>query len=196
MATQGKQCNTLEDLLFDDIGDPLPIKLSVLQSITNDFSEEQIIGSGGFGIVYKVCLTNSWFYQLQEHFKTYHLANFEQEVHVTLPTEYINVQLEPYNWTSIPYFYTDWRVLQSHMIIHENTGWKISGKTEIDLEIITIVYDGLTWLVIDESSLVGQKVSRLRYGYRGGPVTHVRSSVTGHNCNPSQNDLCHLWHHR
>uniref|UniRef100_A0A0E0CKR0 Protein kinase domain-containing protein n=1 Tax=Oryza meridionalis TaxID=40149 RepID=A0A0E0CKR0_9ORYZ len=53
MATQGKQCNTLEDLLFDDIGDPLPIKLSVLQSITNDFSEEQIIGSGGFGIVYK-----------------------------------------------------------------------------------------------------------------------------------------------
>lgn len=59
MATQCKQCNTLEDLLFDDIGDPLPIKLSVLQSITNDFSEEQIIGSGGFGIVYKVCLTNS-----------------------------------------------------------------------------------------------------------------------------------------
>uniref|UniRef100_A0A0E0MMH0 Protein kinase domain-containing protein n=1 Tax=Oryza punctata TaxID=4537 RepID=A0A0E0MMH0_ORYPU len=53
MATQAKQCNTLEDLLFDDIGDPLRLKLSVLQSITNDFSEEHIIGSGGFGRVYK-----------------------------------------------------------------------------------------------------------------------------------------------
>uniref|UniRef100_A0A0E0MMH1 Uncharacterized protein n=1 Tax=Oryza punctata TaxID=4537 RepID=A0A0E0MMH1_ORYPU len=54
MATQGKQCNTPEDLLVDDIGDPLRLKLSVLQSITNNFSEEHIIGSGGFGRVYKL----------------------------------------------------------------------------------------------------------------------------------------------
>ncbi|CAL4991692.1 unnamed protein product [Urochloa decumbens] len=53
MDTQAKEYNTLEDLAFDDIGDPLNFKLSLLRTITNDFSEEQIIGKGGFGVVYK-----------------------------------------------------------------------------------------------------------------------------------------------
>lgn len=33
------------------------IPLDILKKITNDFSEEQKIGSGGFGNVYKVCIT-------------------------------------------------------------------------------------------------------------------------------------------
>ncbi|MFS9531683.1 hypothetical protein Q6247_26320, partial [Klebsiella pneumoniae] len=56
--------NTLEDLLLDEIIEPLSLKLSLLKAITNDFSEEQIIGSGGYGTVYKVCVTNPSFYQL------------------------------------------------------------------------------------------------------------------------------------
>lgn len=56
MDTQANEPSTLQDLLLDDIiGDPISLKLSVLETITKNFSEEQIIGSGAYGTVYKVC---------------------------------------------------------------------------------------------------------------------------------------------
>ena len=55
MDTQANEPSTLQDLLLDDIiGDPISLKLSVLETITKNFSEEQIIGSGAYGTVYKV----------------------------------------------------------------------------------------------------------------------------------------------
>jgi hypothetical protein len=50
----------MEDVLeriFDGSIEPRDVKLSALESITQNFSEERIIGAGGFGTVYKVNLT-------------------------------------------------------------------------------------------------------------------------------------------
>lgn len=48
--------NVLERI-FDGSIKPTDLKLSALQSITGNFSEEQIVGTGGFGTVYKVNFT-------------------------------------------------------------------------------------------------------------------------------------------
>ena len=53
MDTQANE--PMQDLLLDDIiGDPISLKLSILETITKHFSEDQIIGSGAYGTVYKV----------------------------------------------------------------------------------------------------------------------------------------------
>ena len=43
--------------IFDGGSKPTDLKLSALQSITGNFSQERIVGTGGFGIVYKVNFT-------------------------------------------------------------------------------------------------------------------------------------------
>jgi coatomer subunit beta' len=43
--------------IFDGSVKPTGLKLSALQSITGNFSEERIIGTGGFATVYKVNFT-------------------------------------------------------------------------------------------------------------------------------------------
>jgi hypothetical protein len=43
----------LECMLCDETGEPKAL-LSLLEEITNGFSDEQQIGSGGFTVVYKV----------------------------------------------------------------------------------------------------------------------------------------------
>lgn len=54
MATKDDTYHTLEDMLRDRTGEPLSLKLHLLQAITNNFSRENLIGSGGYGEVYKV----------------------------------------------------------------------------------------------------------------------------------------------
>lgn len=50
----------LEKMLEDESGDPIVLSFSFLKAITGNFSENQRIGSGGFGAVYKVrALLNS-----------------------------------------------------------------------------------------------------------------------------------------
>ncbi|XP_044379821.1 putative disease resistance protein RGA3 isoform X2 [Triticum aestivum] len=49
----------LESMLCDETAEPKPLPLSLLKEITNDFSPEQKIGSGGFAVVYKGILENS-----------------------------------------------------------------------------------------------------------------------------------------
>lgn len=44
----------LENILANEDEKPARLPLSLLQAITNDFSDERIIGSGGFAVVYKV----------------------------------------------------------------------------------------------------------------------------------------------
>jgi coatomer subunit beta' len=48
--------------IFDGSHEPTGLKLSALQSITRNFSEERIIGTGGFGTVYKVNSTFQSFF--------------------------------------------------------------------------------------------------------------------------------------
>ncbi|CAM0958932.1 unnamed protein product [Alopecurus aequalis] len=48
----------LEHILSDETAEPKPLSLSLLQEITDDFSDEQRIGIGGFAVVYKGKLPN------------------------------------------------------------------------------------------------------------------------------------------
>lgn len=44
----------------------MKFELSLLRTITNDFSEEQRVGSGSFGEVYRVCMTNHFVYSTSD----------------------------------------------------------------------------------------------------------------------------------
>jgi coatomer subunit beta' len=44
----------LERVLLDGNAEPISVPLSLLNYITNSFSNEQQIGRGGFAVVYKV----------------------------------------------------------------------------------------------------------------------------------------------
>jgi hypothetical protein len=41
-------------MLCDENAKPNALPLSLLEEITNDFSEERVIGRGGFAVVYKI----------------------------------------------------------------------------------------------------------------------------------------------
>jgi coatomer subunit beta' len=41
-------------MLCDEKAEPKALSLSLLEEITNNFNEEQVIGRGGFAVVYKV----------------------------------------------------------------------------------------------------------------------------------------------
>ena len=44
----------LEQMLVDETIEPKALPLSLLKDITNDFSDDREIGTGGFAVVYKV----------------------------------------------------------------------------------------------------------------------------------------------
>uniref|UniRef100_A0A453A705 Protein kinase domain-containing protein n=1 Tax=Aegilops tauschii subsp. strangulata TaxID=200361 RepID=A0A453A705_AEGTS len=46
----------LERMLFDETEQPKALPLSLLAEITNGFSDKQIIGQGGFAVVYQVAV--------------------------------------------------------------------------------------------------------------------------------------------
>ncbi|KAL6627018.1 hypothetical protein ACP70R_030744 [Stipagrostis hirtigluma subsp. patula] len=58
MAAESSRCNDLEKFLQGQSAKPGNIPLQMLQDITNNFSEEQVLGRGGFGVVYKGELQN------------------------------------------------------------------------------------------------------------------------------------------
>ncbi|CAL4995150.1 unnamed protein product [Urochloa decumbens] len=45
--------NALQSMMFDGTKKPMPLPLSLLEAITNNFSKERILGRGGFAVVYK-----------------------------------------------------------------------------------------------------------------------------------------------
>jgi hypothetical protein len=65
MADQSSKCNTQKDLLctlLDKDSEPKSLTFALLSEITNGFSDELKIGSGGFAVVYKVQLDiTPWF---------------------------------------------------------------------------------------------------------------------------------------
>jgi len=46
--------DVLERMLLDESVEPTDLPLSLLENITNGFSHDKRIGSGGFAVVYKV----------------------------------------------------------------------------------------------------------------------------------------------
>lgn len=57
MATQDDIYRALEYMLCHKIGKPLSLKQHHLETITDNFSKDNLIGHGGYGVVYKVCGT-------------------------------------------------------------------------------------------------------------------------------------------
>lgn len=49
-----EQLKALEGVLNDPSADPIQLSHEFLGNITEDFADENVIGSGGFGIVYLV----------------------------------------------------------------------------------------------------------------------------------------------
>lgn len=57
MDSEAIMYHLLERMLIDASTKPTDLPLSLLKAITNDFSDDQQIGSGGFATVYKVQVT-------------------------------------------------------------------------------------------------------------------------------------------
>jgi hypothetical protein len=68
MSTQDDTYRTLECMLCDKKGKPLSLKQHFLETITNSFSEDNLVGRGGYGEVYKVC--ENFSIKSPKHFKT------------------------------------------------------------------------------------------------------------------------------
>jgi len=53
MDCEASARDLLERMLLDTSAEPTALPLSLLRSITNNFSDDQQIGSGGFAVVYE-----------------------------------------------------------------------------------------------------------------------------------------------
>jgi hypothetical protein len=49
----------LEQMLVNEAAEPKALPLALLKDITCGFSDDQEIGSGGFAVVYKVCMQHT-----------------------------------------------------------------------------------------------------------------------------------------
>jgi len=81
----------LERLLSDQDAEPVALPLSLLGEITDDFSDERIIGEGGFAVVYKGMLGNGSV-AVKKLSKAYlHEGEFTREVNCLMKVKHKNV---------------------------------------------------------------------------------------------------------
>ncbi|KAK3119812.1 hypothetical protein QOZ80_9AG0675620 [Eleusine coracana subsp. coracana] len=59
MDSETSMLKLLQKILLDETADPTDLPLSLLKSITNDFSDDLQIGYGGFAVVYKGFVGNA-----------------------------------------------------------------------------------------------------------------------------------------
>jgi hypothetical protein len=74
----------LERVLLDGNAQPTYVPLSLLEDITNCFSDDHQIGSGGFAVVYKVTITRI---NLSHHNHAHHInTTTHTHAHKLMPT--------------------------------------------------------------------------------------------------------------
>nr|QEM38991.1 Sr60 [Triticum monococcum] len=82
----------LERMLCDEKVEPKALPLSLLEDITNRFSEEREIGKGGFAVVYKGVLKNGAAIAVKRLSKTYmYEKEFHREVECLIKVKHKNV---------------------------------------------------------------------------------------------------------
>ncbi|TVU45473.1 hypothetical protein EJB05_04962 [Eragrostis curvula] len=83
--------NVLEHMLFDESVMPTKLPLSLLEAITNSFSDEQVIGRGGFAVVYKGVVGNGTV-AVKKLFETLDMDDktFSQEIQSLLKVRHKN----------------------------------------------------------------------------------------------------------
>ncbi|KAM3293807.1 hypothetical protein ACQJBY_036999 [Aegilops geniculata] len=82
----------LECMLRDEKAEPRALPLSLLEDITNRFSEEQEIGRGGYAVVYKGMLDNGVAVAVKKLFKPYiYEKEFDREVECLILAKHKNV---------------------------------------------------------------------------------------------------------
>uniref|UniRef100_A0ACD5X2Y4 Uncharacterized protein n=2 Tax=Avena sativa TaxID=4498 RepID=A0ACD5X2Y4_AVESA len=84
--------NELEHILFDESAEPQALPLSLLEHITNGFSDDKKIGYGGFAVVYKGML-NKGTVAVKKLFQTLDIdeKRFIKEVHCLMKAKHKNI---------------------------------------------------------------------------------------------------------
>ncbi|XP_048554524.1 cysteine-rich receptor-like protein kinase 26 isoform X1 [Triticum urartu] len=82
--------NALERMLIDGSAEPMDLPLSLLQDITNCFSDDQQIGSGGFAVVYKGMVGNE-IVAVKRLSRNMHESKFHKEVECLMKAKHKNI---------------------------------------------------------------------------------------------------------
>lgn len=78
MDSESSRYEKLESMLHNGSSEPCNLPLEYLRNITNNFSDERLLGEGGFGKVYKVRLNQthrSFEYELPVYAETHARIN-------------------------------------------------------------------------------------------------------------------------
>jgi len=82
----------LESILFDETAEPTALPLSLLEEITNGFSDKLEIGRGGFSVVYKGMLDNGGVIAVKRLSNTYmYEKEFHREVECLMRVKHKNI---------------------------------------------------------------------------------------------------------
>ncbi|KAL6839508.1 hypothetical protein ACP4OV_030778 [Aristida adscensionis] len=93
MAAESSRYHDLEKILQAQSGKPGNLQLQMLRDITNNFSTEQVLGRGGFGVVYKGVLQNGRMIAVKKVLLLpgKHEKQFENEVTNLMRLEHKNI---------------------------------------------------------------------------------------------------------
>uniref|UniRef100_A0ACD5VB01 Uncharacterized protein n=1 Tax=Avena sativa TaxID=4498 RepID=A0ACD5VB01_AVESA len=83
--------DVLEHMLLDESIEPTDLPLSLLEDITNNFSENWEIGRGGFAVVYKGVLVNGIVAIKKMSHTHMHEKKFHQEIECLMKLKHGNV---------------------------------------------------------------------------------------------------------
>uniref|UniRef100_A0A8R7PMI0 Protein kinase domain-containing protein n=1 Tax=Triticum urartu TaxID=4572 RepID=A0A8R7PMI0_TRIUA len=81
----------LEQILVDETAEPMALPLSLLKDITCDFSDNQVIGRGGFAVVYHGILGDKVIAVKKLSNAYMHEMEFDREIECLMRAKHKNV---------------------------------------------------------------------------------------------------------